>query len=43
MGEKNLATAQDLKLKGNELFKKNDFEGSMELYKQAIEACPPHR
>jgi len=43
MPEKNLDTALDLKLKGNELFKKTEFEGALDLYNQAIHSCPPHR
>ena len=30
-------------LKGNELFKKTEFEGALDLYNQAIHSCPPHR
>jgi hypothetical protein len=43
MAEKSLETALDLKLKGNEHFKKNEFKEAIGLYTHAIEACPPHR
>lgn len=43
MGAKSLDTALDIKTKGNELFKKNEFEQALVLYTEAIEACPPHR
>ncbi len=43
MAEKSLDTALDLKLKGNEHFKKNEFKEAIGLYTHAIEACPPHR
>jgi len=43
MGDKSLDKALDIKTKGNELFKKNEFEQAIQLYTQAIETCPPHR
>jgi len=43
MGEKSLDKALDIKIKGNELYKKNEFEQALQLYTEAIEACPPHR
>ena len=43
MGEKSLDKALDIKVKGNELYKKNEFEKAIELYTEAINACPPHR
>lgn len=43
MGDKSLDKALDIKLKGNELYKKNDFEEALKLYTEAIETCPPHR
>ena len=43
MGDKSLDKALDIKLKGNEFYKKNEFEKAIELYTEAINACPPHR
>jgi hypothetical protein len=43
MGDKSLDKALDIKVKGNELFKQNDFEKAIELYTEAINTCPPHR
>jgi len=43
MSEKSLDKALDIKVKGNELYKKNEFEEALKLYTEAIEACPPHR
>jgi len=43
MAEKNLDTALDYKLKGNELYKSNNFEGAIELYTKALDNCPSHR
>jgi len=43
MGDKNLEKALDIKVKGNEFFKKNEFDKAIELYTEAINACPPHR
>ena len=41
MGEKNIEKALEVKLHGNELFKKSDFEGAISLYTEAIALCPP--
>lgn len=41
MGEKSIERALEVKLQGNELFKKNDFEGAISLYTEAIGLCPP--
>ncbi len=43
MGDKSLDTALDLKLKGNDHFKKSEFKEAIDLYAAAIDACPPHR
>ena len=41
MGEKSIERALEVKLKGNELFKKNEFEDAISLYTEAIALCPP--
>ena len=41
MGEKSIEKALEVKLQGNELFKKNDFEAAINLYTEAIALCPP--
>lgn len=33
--------AVDLKMRGNEFFKKNDFDSALKSYTEAIETCPP--
>merc|ERR1712128_86441 len=43
MGDKSLDKALDIKVKGNEFYKQNEFEKAIELYTEAISACPPHR
>ena len=43
MGDKSLDKALDIKVKGNEFYKQNEFEKAIELYTEAITACPPHR
>lgn len=43
MADKTLEAALAIKVKGNELFKKNQFEEAIGLYSQAIETCPKHR
>ena len=43
MADPTLEAALDIKLKGNALFKENNFEEAIKLYSQAIEACPKHR
>jgi hypothetical protein len=43
MGDKSLDAALDLKLKGNDHFKKSEFKEAIDLYAAAIDACPPHR
>ena len=41
MGEKSIERALEVKLQGNELFKKNDFEAAISQYTEAIALCPP--
>nr|XP_018898023.1 PREDICTED: mitochondrial import receptor subunit TOM70 [Bemisia tabaci] len=36
-----LEMAVDLKMRGNEFFKKNDFDSALKSYTEAIETCPP--
>jgi len=43
MAAKSLDRALDIKVQGNELYKKNEFDQALKLYTEAIEACPPHR
>lgn len=43
MGEKSLEEALEIKLKGNELYKQNQFQEAIQLYTQAIDICPKHR
>lgn len=38
-----LETALQIKLRGNERFKENQYETAIDLYSEAIAACPPHR
>jgi len=38
-----LDKALDIKIKGNEFYKQNDFEKAIDLYTEAINVCPPHR
>jgi len=43
MADPALEAALEIKLKGNVLFKENNFEEAIKLYGQAIDACPKHR
>ena len=43
MADPALEAALEIKLKGNVLFKENNFEEAIKLYSQAIDACPKHR
>jgi len=43
MGDKSLDSALDIKLKGNEFYKKNEFSKAIELYTEAVQMCPTHR
>jgi len=43
MADSALEAALEIKLKGNVLFKENNFEEAIKLYSQAIDACPKHR
>ena len=43
MADPALEAALEIKLKGNALFKENNFEEAIKLYSQAIDACPKHR
>jgi len=41
--DKSLDVALDLKVKGNDLYKSNNFEGAIEFYSKALDNCPSHR
>jgi len=43
MPDQTLETALEIKLHGNELYKKNQFQEAIAEYNQAIETCPKHR
>ena len=43
MADPALEAALEIKLKGNVLFKENNFEEAIKVYSQAIDACPKHR
>ena len=43
MPEYNLDKALEVKLQGNECYKKSDFSGAISLYSEAIKLCPPYK
>ena len=43
MPEYNLDKALEVKLQGNECYKKSDFPGAISLYSEAIKLCPPYK
>ena len=40
MPEQNLEKALEIKLQGNECYKKSEFQSAVDLYSQAIQTCP---
>ena len=43
MPDYNLDKALEVKLQGNESYKKSDFPGAISLYTEAIKLCPPYK
>jgi len=43
MPEHNLDKALEIKLQGNECYKKSEFQAAVDLYSEAIKTCPPSK